>query len=215
MRSLLLLALLLIAGAATAQDGGTLNCRLLNFQRGGGIKSLFVLDAEGKPTECRLPSDSLSDPVRLPAEGRRILFRKEPDGEPVAVAEVPRDVSLALLLFLPSPDPKFAFKPVVLDGSDRAFPKGGSLVLNTYTKDVRFIMGEHKIQLQPGKSVHLERPEQRNNFNMAGVTFQFETDKGWRAAYESMIRFPEGQRHLFVAFVDPKSKRPRIRAYRD
>lgn len=193
-----------------------LTCRLLNFERGGnGNNELIVVDQEGLPVQCKLPSDSLSKPVKLPVIERKLIFRREIAEPPVAIATVPSGITEALLVFLPSDDPKFDYRPVVLDGSKKGFPESGCLVLNIYSEEVRFILGEHKIMLPPGKTAKLERPEQRDNFNMAGVVFQFKTDKGWRAAYETMSRFPEGQRHLYIAYVDPKSKRPKVRSYRD
>ena len=54
-----------------------------------------------------------------------------------------------------------------------------------------------------------------NNFNMVDVTFEFNTKTGWRSAYETKTRFAEGQRHLYISYVDPADERPRVRAYRD
>lgn len=209
----ILLAFLLISTGLKAAE---ITARLLNFEReGGDISTLFVVDEKGVATECRLTRDELSKPVKLPVLDGALVFRKEAGGDPIATAKVPQDIKLALVIFLPPNDKKMAFRPVVLDGSDKSFPPGSSLVMNLYNEDVRFILGEHKIQLKSGKTTTLARPQKRDNFNMAGVTFQFKTNSGWRAAYESMSRFPEGQRHLYIAYVDPKSQRPRIRAYRD
>ncbi len=215
MRSILcltfLLATLLECGAQ-----GTLSCRILNFNRKAeDIDSLFVADAEGKTVECELPTESLSDPVGLPVVEQSLVFRKEPEGKPVAKARVPRGVNRALVILLPSADPDQTFRPLILEDSEKAFPPDGAMVVNLYGEDIRFILGEHRKQLKPGQHVGLERPAQRNNFNMAPATFQFKTTKGWRSAYESMIRFPGDQRHLFITILEPRSKRPRIVTIRD
>lgn len=202
-----------------AQEAARLNCRFLRFERGSQSPApLYVMGAEGKePTECPLPQDQLSKPVALSPVNGTLAFHAAPQGggEPVAVAKVPTGLTQALLMFLPSDEENRAYNVVVLDGSEKGYPKDGALVVNLYNQDVRFILGEHKVQLPPGKVAALGRPAQRDNFNMAPVAFQFRTDDQWRMAYESMIRFPEEQRHLFVSYVDPRTKRPRVRSYRD
>lgn len=214
---LLCCLLLLLPAALHAAEDGRIACRLLNFQRdGGGVDVLFVVDpASGEAIECKVPRDKLSNPIRLPLADRSLVFRTAPNEAPAAKAAVPKAIREALVLFLPSDDPERKFQVVVIDGSKKAYPVGGCLVLNLYNENVRFIVGEHKILLPAGKTASVERPEQRNNFNMAAVIFQFRSKGGWRSAYETMSRFPEGQRHLYVTYVDPKSRRPKVRSYRD
>lgn len=215
MRSLLCLTLLLATALESAAQG-TLNCRLLNFNRQAeDIDSLFVVNADGKPFECQLPTESLSDPTVLPVVEQSLVFRKDPDGQPIATGRVPRGMAKALVILLPSSDPDETFQPLILEDSGKSFPADGAMVVNLYAEDIRFIIGEHRKQLKPGQNVGLERPAERNNFNMAAVNFQFKTTKGWRSAYESMIRFPGEQRHLFITIVEPRSKRPRIVTIRD
>ena len=216
MKHLLLFTSFLVLPLHAAEDG-RISCRMLNFQReGGSLGTVFVADpASGGVIECKVPRDKLSDVVRLPMKERKLEFRLEPGGPPVWVAPVPSSVREALVIFLPAESEKEKFRTVVLDGSEKSYPEGGSLVLNLYSEKIRFILGEHKILLPPGKTATLARPQERDNFNMAGVIFQFESKGGWRSAYESKSRFPEGQRHLYVTYVDPKSRRPRVRTYRD
>lgn len=215
MRSILCFTLLLATVLGCAAQG-TLSCRILNFNRQAeNVDSLFVVDSEGKPFECQLPTESLSKPTALPVVEQQLVFRKEPEGEPVARGRVPKGLNRALVILLPSNDPDEAFQPLILEDSENSFPPDGAMVVNLYGEDIRFILGEHRKQLRPGQNVGLKRPDQRNNFNMAAVTFQFKTTKGWRSAYESMVRFPGDQRHLFITILEPRSKRPRIVTIRD
>ncbi|MCP5547399.1 MAG: hypothetical protein H7A50_08505 [Akkermansiaceae bacterium] len=218
MRSLqFFLAGILVATAITrAAEQRFVSCRLLNFQRdGGGVSEVFVLSAEGEALKCDVPRDNLSKPVPLPVVGKALVFRSEADGPPVSSPKVSENLRDALVLFLPPEKPDAGFRAVVIDGSEKSFPESGSLVLNLYSEEVRFVLGEHKILLPAGKTATLQRPAERDNFNMAAVMFQFRSKTGWRSAYETKSRFPEGQRHLYVSYVDPKGNRPRIRAYRD
>lgn len=215
---ILLFVLFALPSLIHADEDGRISCRLLNFQRdGGGLDKLYVVDpASGEQIECKVRRDKLSEPVRLPLANGSLVFRLSPgDAEPASTAVVPKAIRKALVLFLPTADEKQKFRTVVLDGSEKSFPESGCLVLNLYSENVRFILGENKILLPAGKTVTLGRPEERDNFNMAGVIFQFNAKGEWRSAYESKSRFPKGQRHLYISYVDPKTRRPKVRAYRD
>lgn len=211
----LFLALLAIAGA---QEGAPpVACRFLCFARAkDGTAALVAAAPGGKAADCPLPLSTFSKPVALLPAGGVIEFRKAA-GDPAAVtsARIPAGMKQALLLFLPSEDEgKQLHETVVLEDSPKAFPADGSVVLNLYRQNVRFILGEHQILLPPGKTASLARPVKRDQFNMAAIAFQFQTGESWRTAAETMVRFPEGQRHLFVTFVDPATKRPRMRSFR-
>jgi hypothetical protein len=71
-------------------------------------------------------------------------------------------------------------------------------------------MGEHKLILKPAGSHGVAMPNQRDEFNMAAVTFEFQQDKAWRSVSESLLRFVPGLRYLVIAYVDPASGRPRM-----
>ena len=223
-----LLPLLLLAAsslAALAQETiPTVRCRTICFQVVDGLSTLYAAGRrEGQVVSCSLSTAAFSEPRIVGAPGGRMVFYgREPsstdleNNEPVAAVKIPPSLKSALLLFVPNPKQGGkAYHVVVLDDSQATFKPGGALVLNLYQKDVRFIIGEHKKQLSPGKVLYLDIPNQRDDFNMASVAFQFEGPKGWRTATENRLRFTERLRHVIVTYVDTRSKRPRLRTYRD
>lgn len=216
MKFFLWIAIALLAPALAADDS-SVSCRFLCFERSAdGTEKLVAKGSGGAFADCPLPLSIPSAPVALDASGGVIGFRKSADDAGVAAtARIPAGVKKAFILFLPAAGkaPQL-HETVVIEDSAKGFPQDGCVVLNLYQADVRFVIGEHKIQLRPGGTTALQRPAKRDDFNMSGIAFQFQTGGDWRTAAESMIRFPEGQRHLFVTFIDPKTKRPRLRSFR-
>lgn len=216
MKFLLWIAIALLAPALAAGDA-PVSCRFLCFQPSADGTSKLVAKASGGAfADCPLPLSIPSGPVALEAPGGVIGFRKSAgDDATAATARIPAGVKNAFIVFLPATGkgPQL-YETVVIEDSAKGFPKDGCVVLNLYQADVRFVIGEHKIRLRPGGTAALQRPAKRDDFNMSGIAFQFETAGDWRTAAESMVRFPEGQRHLFVTFIDPKTKRPRLRSFR-
>jgi hypothetical protein len=199
-----------------AQDGASaVTCRFLAFDRSSdGTASLFAAGPGEQPVDCPLGTGSLSQPVKLVAPDGKIAFRKKAtDPTPAAVATVPAGLMTAIILFIPRSGGD-GYGTVVIEDSAKGFPADGCVVLNLYQSDVRFVIGEHKVLLPSGKTAALARPVQRDAFNMSAIAFQFQQGKDWRTAAESMIRFAEGQRHLFVTYVDAKAKRPRLKSIR-
>jgi len=209
-----ILAALFFIGISHAEE--TVACRFLCFTRAkDGTAELVSKGVEGAPVKCPLPLADFSKPFALVPVGGVIEFRKtSEDPVPVVTAKIPAGVKQALVIFLPVEDEgKLLHRTLVLDQSSKGFPESGCLVTNLYSQSVRFAIGEHQILLPAGKTAPLNRPGKRDEFNMAGVTFQFQTGETWRTASESMIRFVEGQRHLFITFVDPATKRPKLRIF--
>lgn len=211
----LVLALIALTGISQAQEA--VACRFLCFARAkDGTAKLIAAGANGQPLDCPLPLSMPSNPVPLVPKNGSIEFRKAvTDTAPVAVAKVPAGIKSAYVLMLPSEGKEGQIHDVVvIDDSPKGFPKDGCVVLNLYQQNVRFIIGEHQILLPPGKTAPLERPKKIDEFNMSATAFQFQSGEEWRTASESLIRFPEGQRHLFVTYVDPATKRPRLKSFR-
>ncbi len=199
------------------QAAAQISCRLLCFERAkDGTAVLVAAGADGEAVDCPLPLGMPSPPVPLPAKDGVIEFRKSPaDPAPAAVARVPAGTNRVFILFVPQGEKGDRLhETVVIEDSPKGFPQDGCVVLNLYQRNVRFVIGEHKVMLPPGRTAPLARPAERDDFNMSAVVFQFETGETWRTASESKIRFAEGQRHLFVTFVDPATKRPRLRSFR-
>ena len=211
-------------------------CRILCFERADDATELVTWGARaGSEATCPLSTTMPSDPVRIGAiNGVIRFFRKAaapaagegtapaanapaPLPQPVAIATLPANCDRALLLFVPEKQADGRlYNVVVIEEVSATFPGGGAFVCNLYNSNVRFVVGEHKMQLGSRKVLHLPMPKQRDDFNMATVAVQFEDNKGsWRTATETRLRFTQGLRQILVTFLDKTSGRPRLRTFTD
>ena len=196
-----------------AQDAGRpVSCRFLCMEGATPPEALLCGAEKGLEVVCTVPANAPSAATVLFAKDNRLKFLTPKDRKPAATAIIPANVKAAILLFIPVAQPQSAlpWRVFVIDDSDKSFPDGGAYVANFYNKDVRFILGEHKILLHPAKSYGLPRPERRDDFNMAQVAFEFQEEQTWRSVSESLLRFLPGMRYLVIAYVDPASGRPRL-----
>ena len=214
--ALSLLALATLTSRSNAQDTRPVSCRLICID--GATPPGPLLHGATRETEItvEVPTDNLSAPVACAARNHTIQFLAKDSRKPVANATIPPTARHAVLLFLPAkPTDSLPWQIFVIEDNPRNFPDGGGFVANFYQHDIRFVIGEHKIQLRPAKSTHFAQPTQRDDFNMAPVVFQFQQGDSWRTASESLVRFIPGVRFLLVAYVDPASGRPKIATYQD
>jgi hypothetical protein len=103
----------------------------------------------------------------------------------------------------------------VIGDNAKNIPDGGALVVNFLPQDMRIVIGENSVTLHPEKSHSFARPEKRDAFNMAALTFEYQKAGAWRTASESKLRFLPGLRYLIFASTDPVSSQPRIATYQD
>jgi hypothetical protein len=191
------------------------SCRLLGFP-GANPPTVSFKAADGARVTREVPSGTLSEPLQCLAEQGAVRFY-QPGGEPAAAehllasAKVPDAVRAAILVFIPAGEnANPPWRVVVFEDSAQRFPDGGALVANFHPADIRCLIGEHRVDLAPGQSEPVARPARRDDFNMAPAIFQFQHERQWRTASESMLRFTPGQRYLLVCHADPASGRPRV-----
>jgi hypothetical protein len=212
------LLLMLVSLSALAQDLPMVEVRLLCFQRAAdGPDQLRVATPDGVSVSLPLPTHRPSVPVAVPVAGGKIEFRRDDaEGTVAAMAVVPPGMKKALILFFPmtKENPPLIHDTVVIDDGPGEIPEDGVLVMNIHPQDVRVVVGEHRVQLRPGRRAGLKRPEERDDFNMSPVIVQFPKGDGWQTVTETLIRFPPAQQYLFIAFTDPRTKRPTMRTIR-
>lgn len=206
----------------SAQESRQIQCRFLSF---GGVENpaaVIAVGEKGVEVNCPLSASQISPKVACFALGNKISFLSATDRKPLASATIPATVNSALLVFIQVPRgpeapeaSESAWKVLVIEDSPKNFPMGGAFVANFYSKDIRFIIGEHKGMLHAGGLHGYAMPEQRDSFNMAPVVFEFLQGEKWRTANESGLRFLPGMRYLIFAYVDPTSGRPKISTYQD
>lgn len=219
MRLFLFPLLLVFPALLAAQESRQIQCRFLSF---GGVENppaVIAAAEKGTETTCPLSSSQISQKIACFAVGNKIPFLSAVDRKPIATATIPPGVNSALLVFIQVPAGSAtdapAWKILVIEDTPKNFPYGGAFIANFYSKEIRFIVGEHKGMLRPGGLHGYAMPKERDSFNMAPVVFEFLRDDKWRIANESALRFLPGMRYLIFAYVDPISGRPRISTYQD
>lgn len=214
LRTALFLALAcLLPGPALAQDGSRpVSCRFLCMDGATPPAALLCQGAKGAEVACAVPANSPSAATVCFATNHTLKFLTSEDRQPAATATIPPAVKAAILVFVPAAKQSsgLPWRVFVIEDSPGNFPDGGAFVANFYSQNIRFVIGEHKVILKPAAAHGLAMPSQRDEFNMAPVTFEFQQDKAWRSVSESLLRFVPGQRYLVIAYVDPASGRPRM-----
>jgi hypothetical protein len=221
MRSNFLSALLLVPAIISADEARQIHCRFLSFGGNGEPASIIAVSGKGTEITCPLPTTQISPKIVCFAKDNAIGFISSADRKPFATARIPAAINSALLVFVKTPvKPEAkstapAWRVLVIEDSHKNFPDGGAFVANFYSKDIRFIIGEHKGMLHAAGAHGYAMPKERDTFNMAPVVFEFQQGESWRTANEGALRFLPGMRYLIFAFVDPVSGRPRINTYQD
>lgn len=217
MKKVILFISLGLVGFIGAQEMQIVQIRTLCFQRGADTpESLVVKKPDGNLVEIELSSSFPTTKTKVPiVEGKIGFYAKGQLGQQVAVASVASDIKDVLILLVPAPATKkpIIFDTVVMDLSKSAFPDDGALVMNAYPRDVRAVIGEHRILLKPGMRAAVARPAKRNDYNMAAVVIQYKSKEEWLTAAETMVSFPEALRQLFITYADPKNNQVTFRSY--
>lgn len=208
--------LLLFPVTCLAANDRKVSCRFLGLEGNPPVPALIQVSADGAEVACEVPVATLSEDVVCSTKGDTLGFLSKDDKKPAATAKVPEGINAAILVFLPSgKDAGNPWRVLVIDDSAKTLPDGGAFVANLNQQEIRFVLGSNKILLKPGTTHSMARPEQRDEFNMAPVVFQFPQKEDWVTASESMLRFMPGGRYLMFAYVDPTSGRPRIMTCKD
>jgi len=213
LRALLLSLISLLPTPGHAQDSARpAGCRVLGTEGATPPGAPLCSGGKGGNVPCTVPANAPSAATVCFTKGDKLNFLSATDRKPVATATIPATVKSAILLFLPAAQAQapLPWRVFVINDSPKTFPDGGAFVANFYHKDIRFIIGEHRILLRPATSHACVRPTQRDDFNMAQVAFEFQQEESWRSVSETLLRFLPDMRYLVIAYVDPTSGRPRL-----
>ncbi|MEO5917705.1 MAG: hypothetical protein ABIS50_25970 [Luteolibacter sp.] len=217
MRTLSLCLLFLYPVFAKAEDGRKVECRFVSLNAEVPPPALLTASADGAESSVTVPTGSLSAASPCFSKTNTFSFLSAADRTPAATATIPADVKSAILVFVAAPKTPgtLPWRVFVIEDSPKNFPDGGAFVANFHNQDIRFVIGENKIMLHAAGSHGVSRPNERDEFNMAPVAFQFLQGDSWKNASESMMRFLPGMRYLMFAFVDSASGRPRVVTFQD
>lgn len=217
MKNLLLLIAFILPAGLLAQETPSVTIRALCFQRDAtGIDRLAVKAPEQPVIEIKFPESFFTQKTKVPVTGGKVVFFNPANlaGTPIAVATIPEGMKSVLILFFPveGDKDKMVYRTSVIDASLQGVPKDGAMVMNLYPKEVRAVIGEHRVLLKPGITAGVARPKERNDYNMSPVVFLAETGGEWKVVSETLVRFPEDNQQFFISYPDGQSGRLSFRA---
>lgn len=218
MKKILLVLALILPVSTRAQEAASVQIRILCFERDAtGIDKLAVIHPNQPRVDLKFPESFFSPKTKVPVVEGKIGFYNPANlaGPPIAVATIPSGMKNGIVLFFPAEAGKdnMVYRTSVMDASMEGIPQDGALVMNLFNKEVRVVVGEHRLILKPGKSAPVVRPKDRNDYNMSPVVFLAEVNGEWKTASETLVRFPEKLQQLFVSYPDSQNKRLSFRAY--
>lgn len=203
---------MILLAHATAR--AAVECRLLWCDPQQEAPALVHADPENTLQPLALAALRIQPPVLLyPREGTIRLFHAD-DRSAACTVKIPSAVRRALMLLMPG-ETRRSLRAVLVDDAPGRVPDAGACVVNLSKVHIRLALGEHRALIAPGADHPLACPQERDDFNMAQVLFQFERDGSWRTASETRLRFAPGMRHLILAEHDARSGRPRVRTFTD
>lgn len=179
---------------------------------------LFYSNEGGQPTPLAFRPKDLSAPLLMqPLEGSLILRDsatidpENPMAGVAAVVKLPEGIKRAILVVLPAaPESKFAYRLLLVDDSEKSFPKGESRVLSLLGVKTAVQAGEHKIPLEPGKISRIPAVRRVNDFNMAQTNFYYQRGESWIPFTERQLQFTDASRRLFIVHATPGALQPTI-----
>jgi hypothetical protein len=217
MKYFLLLIAVVLQSVSFAQDASTVTIRTFCFQRdSSGVDRLAVKSPDQAVVEMKFPESFFSPKTKVPLFDGKVVFYNAADlaGAPVSVAKIPAGMKSVFVLFFPvqGDKDKMLYRTSVIDASLQGIPKDGAMVMNLYPKEVRAVIGEHRVILKPGKTAGVARPKERNDYNMSPVVFLAEAGGEWKVMSETLVRFPEENQQFFISYQDGKNGRLSFRA---
>lgn len=179
---------------------------------------LFYTDKAGAANRLDFRSQDLTAPLfMLPLNGSLVLYDKaviDPENPAASMAasiKMPPSVKRAIVVVLPSPPGgKTAYRLVLIDDSEKAFPFGESRVLSLINVETAIQAGEHKLPVHPGKITALPPVRRVNDFNMAQTNFHYQQGGSWVAFTERQLQFLDATRRIFIIHATPGALQPTV-----
>lgn len=216
-----ILGILGLSLAAHAQQAGPpapVRIRAVLHDPARPIAELFYTDKGGVVTPLDFRPQDLSEPLYiLPVDGSLMLHDKatvdpaNPAASLAASVKLPPDLKRAVVVVLPGPaGGKPAYRMVLIDDSEKAFPKGESRALSLIKVETAIQAGEHKLPVHPGKITAVPLVKKVDDFNMAQTNFYYKQGEAWVAFAERQLQYQEAVRRIFIIHATPGAVQPTV-----
>jgi hypothetical protein len=179
---------------------------------------LFYPDQTGAVVQLNFrPKDLTEALFTLPVNGSLVLYDKatidpgNPAESLAASVKLPPGIQRAIVVVLPAPaGGKPAYRMLVIEDSDKAFPYGGSLALSLVGVETAIQAGEHRLPVHPGKIASVPPVRKVNEFNMAQTNFHYRHGGSWVTFTERQLQYVDACRRLFIIHATPGALQPTV-----
>lgn len=180
--------------------------------------NLFYTDKAGAVLQVNFKPQDLTETLLMqPVNGSLVLHDKadinpeNPSASIAASVKLPPDLKRAMIVVLPaSAGEKPAYRMLLIDDSEKAFPGGESRILPLLGVETAIQAGEHKIPVHPGKITRVPPVSKVNEFNMAQTNFYYQQEGAWVAFAERQLQYLVACRRLFIIHATPGALQPTV-----
>jgi hypothetical protein len=216
---LLTLFWLPVAGHAQQNDGvAPLQIRAVLHDPVHPTAELYLTDRAGAVVRLNFLAEGFSKALlTLPVNGSLVLYDKagidpqKPMANMAAICKIPPNTRRAMVIVLPAPaGEKPAYRMVLIDDSQKAFPKGESRVLPLVTVETAIQAGEHRLPIHPGVITNVPVVKKINPYNLAQTNFYYKQGDAWVAFAERQLQYLDAYRRVFIIHVTPGALQPAV-----
>ena len=219
--SLAILAVVALSPAVHAQKKETLvpvRIRAVLHDPVHPTAHLFYTNKKGTVVPLNFRSKDLSRALfMLPVNGSLVLYDKaaidpeDPAASLAASVKLPSNIKQAIVVVMPAPAGKTpAYRMLLIDDSEKAFPKGESRVLPLIGVKTAIQAGEHRLTVNPGKITRVPPVKKVNEYNMAQTNFYYQKGGSWMAFTERQLQYLDACRRLFIVHATPGAMTPTV-----
>ncbi len=186
------------------------------FDYAKGHKSIFLADKKDHAKEVELSNANILGPFKTIVEGEsKITLRSQAENEEgktiypaITQVKVPANIKAPLLILFPVSGGQ-VYKAIVVDRSLSNFPKGSYKLINVSPSAIRGLVGKTKI-IAPARKITPFNPSS-NREELLDVHFQYRRTNDWKTFGRTRWVNEKEKRSLLCAYLDPKTKRMKIR----
>jgi hypothetical protein len=219
--SLTILAVVALSPAVHAQKKETLvpvRIRAVLHDPVHPTADLFYTNKKGTVVPLNFRSKDLTRALFiLPVNGSLVLYDKatidpeDPAASLAASIKLPPNIKQAIVVVMPAPAGKTpAYRMLLIDDSEKAFPKGESRVLPLIGVKTAIQAGEHRLSVNPGKITRVPPVKKVNEYNMAQTNFYYQKGGSWMAFTERQLQYLDACRRLFIVHATPGAMTPTV-----
>lgn len=182
------------------------------------IANLFYTDKAGGLVQLNFKPQALTDPMfTVPVNGSLVLYDTatiDPENPAASIAanvKLPPDQQQMIVVILAAPaGEEPAYRMLLIDDSDKAFPFGESRVLSLIGVETAIEAGEHKLSIPPGKITKVSAVKKVNEFNIAQTNFYYKVSDVWTPFTERQLQYLDVCRRIFIIYATPGALQPTI-----